>query len=97
MPIDCETDTLIPVQALCRERLGKRVAPATLWRWVRKGCRGVRLDAVRAAGTWCTTRAAFAQFLRDQTAAALTTDEVEDHVSERSAAIERRLKAAGLL
>ena len=92
--IDLEHDELIPVGELVRRRLGKRLSPATLWRWRLKGVGGVRLEAVRVGGVWCTTPAAFADFIRRQTAAALSRHDEGD--VERSDVTQRRLTAAGL-
>lgn len=38
----------------CR-RNGKRPNVATLWRWARHGCYGVRLKTTSVGGTLCTT------------------------------------------
>ena len=45
--IDVERDELVPVRIIVKQRLGKAISAATLWRWVRKGCRGVRLDRLK--------------------------------------------------
>lgn len=81
---------LEPVQTLCRRVIGKRVSPATLWRWVRRGTRAGRLEAVHVNGTWYTTADAFADFVNRQTAAQLGE-------SARSVDIDDELRAAGLL
>ena len=64
MTIDLEADELIPIGDLTKKRLGKRVSPATIWRWRLKGVKAggitVKLEAVRVAGVWHTTAAAFA-------------------------------------
>lgn len=97
--IDLETDELTPVAELCRKRLGRSISPATRWRWIKRGVRGgIRLEAVLVNGQWMTTPAAFAQFLREQTAAALRLPDVgDDSPAERPKATERKLRAAGLL
>lgn len=64
-PIDIENDELHTVFELCAG-LPKPPTPNTRWRWIRKGIRGVKLPAIRVNGVWCTTRAAFAGFLRAQ-------------------------------
>ena len=95
--IDPEIDDLRPVNEVIEARLGKRVSPATRWRWINKGVNGARLECVRSGGVWCTTAAAFADFLRRQTANC-TTSSAEDHSqSERTELTTRQLKAAGLL
>lgn len=96
--IDVATAQLRPVHDVIRERIGKRVSPATLWRWRLKGVNGVRLECVRVGGTWYTTNDAFADFLIAQTA---NTQEPESSRAQqqhsRSPEMERRLRAAGLL
>ena len=93
--IDLECDELIPIGELVKERLpGKRLSPATIWRWRLKGVRGVRLESVLVGGCWCTTRAAFAEFLRAQTAVANAAHKQGTGRSEDTA---RDLEAAGLV
>jgi hypothetical protein len=41
---------------------GRRLHPSTLWRWARKGIRGVRLDYVRLGRSIVTTRRALSDF-----------------------------------
>jgi len=65
--INPETDDLRPVNQIVHERLGKRVAASTLYRWRSAGVRGVRLECVFVGGVCCTTMAAFAAFVRAQT------------------------------
>ena len=49
---------------LPERRFGKRLAPSSLFRWARSGCRGVRLEVVRVAGSLCTTEAALMRFFQ---------------------------------
>lgn len=97
--IDVENDELIPVLDLVQQRLGRRLAPSTTWRWITKGVQvrgtAVKLQAVRVGGTWCTSRPAFADFLRRQTSAALHP--AEQASEERPESVRRRLRDAGLL
>ena len=92
--IDLASDTLTPVRELARQRLGRHISPATIWRWRLKGVRGAYLEMVWARGCWCTTDAAFAEFIREQTAA---MSRAADEGSDRDEATERRLRSAGLL
>lgn len=95
--IDLEVDTVVPVNELCKKRLGKRISPATLWRWIHRGVGGgIRLEAVQAAGVWCSTPAAFAEFLRAQTAACMSS-ETDDSAAERSEATTEAPPKAGVL
>lgn len=95
--IDLEHDDLRPVAVIAKERTGKRPPPGTVWRWRLKGCRGEKLECYLVNGTWCTTKAAFADFIRRQTDAANAACTAEGVSSERDEATTRRLKAAGLL
>src|SRR4030095_8336396 len=98
--IEPASEALRPVNEIIKARLGKRISPATLWRWRLKGVNGVRLECLRVGGCWVTTDAAFAEFLRAQTENALAacTGSVDaDKPAERSPEKVRRLRAAGLL
>jgi len=44
---------------------GKKVAVCTLWRWCRRGLRGVYLEYVRVGRKICTTRQALLRFFTD--------------------------------
>ena len=94
--IDLETDELTPVATIFAARTGKRLNPATLWRWLRKGCHGVKLEAVPVNGVWCSTSRAFAAFFQEQTTARLTSPS-ESAPSPRDERTTRKLKTAGLL
>lgn len=95
--IDAEHDDLVPVRQLAKKRLGKDISPACLWRWVRKGVRGCRLEALNVMGVWHTTPAAFGAFLTSQTAAAYGDDAPTTAPTERSAATVKKLRVARLL
>ena len=95
--INLECDELFPVGTLIKQRLGKRVSPATQWRWRLHGVGGVRLECVRCGGLWMTTAAAFAEFVRAQTANCSPTPMNSDAPVERSESKKRKLAAAGLL
>ena len=68
------------VQTIAKQRLGKRVAPSTAWRWIKRGVVGgrIRLQALQCGGRWYTTIEAFDQFLSDQTAAAFEEEQKSD-------------------
>lgn len=95
--IDLQNDALIPVQQICKDRMGKRMSPATLWRWRTKGCDGVKLEAVKVGCTWFTTAAAFATFIQRQTEAATTAKHGPFEPQPRSDAMASRLRETGLL
>lgn len=95
--INLETDELFPVGVIAQQRLGKRPSPTTQWRWHLKGVNGAKLAVVKSGGCWMTTRAAFAEFLRAQTANCQPQPLDSDALAERSAATKKKLAAAGLL
>ena len=95
--INLETDDLRPVNDFVRARFGKRVSPATLWRWHAKGVNSVRLEVVKFGGCWMTTAAAFAEFVRRQTENCSPAPMDSDAPAERSDAKLKKLAAAGLL
>lgn len=64
-------EILQPIPKVAERRTGKRPAPATVWRWIRKGCRGAKLNAVMLGGQWLCTDEDFDRFIAEQTAAAL--------------------------
>src|SRR5438445_11302634 len=47
---------------LPQRRAGKRPHICTLIRWVTIGLSGIRLEAVRVGGTWCTSVPAISRF-----------------------------------
>lgn len=65
MPINIDNETLLSLteatKVLPRVN-GKRPAIATLWRWCRKGLRGVRLEYVRVGRSIATSREALNRF-----------------------------------
>jgi Protein of unknown function (DUF1580) len=85
--------------------LPKRPNPATLWRWRKKGVRGVRLQTILIGGRRYVTRAALQQFIEAVTAAASASAEPSlpskplsaDQRRMRSDETRRRLKREGLL
>jgi hypothetical protein len=98
--IDPETDDLRPVREIVRARLGKSISPATLWRWIRRGTGGARLEVIRIGGRWMSTDKAFAEFLRVQTANALRDSSSPDPASAetgRTPQKTRQLQRAGLI
>lgn len=98
--IDIEHDDIRPVSEIATARLGKRPSPAVIWRWRVKGCHGAKLECVQASGCWCTTTAAFAQFIRLQTAnatAACRAVDAEPAPGPRDSRTTRKLQTAGLL
>ena len=97
MAINLEIDDLVPIGTLIKQRLGKRISPATIWRWRLRGINGARLECVLCGGCWMTTAAAFAELLRAQTANVQPALLESAAPVERSDAKKRKLAAAGLL
>ncbi len=95
--INPEVDDLRPVNDFVLARFGKRISPATAWRWRLRGVNGAKLEVVKFGGCWCTTAAAFALFVRQQTANCQPAPIGSDAPAERSAATTKKLRAAGLL
>jgi hypothetical protein len=48
---------------LPRRRGGARTATSTIWRWTRRGCRGVLLPFVRVGGNVYVSRRGLAEFI----------------------------------
>lgn len=58
---------LRPIGDIAFEKTGKRPSPATQWRWLRRGCRGVVLNGSFIGGRWLTSEANFDAFIQGQT------------------------------
>lgn len=99
--INPEVDDLEPAQALLKRKLGRRVSPGTLWRWHKKGCRGIRLECLRVGGILQTTAAAVTAFIvgqnRDENSAEVPGSPEERQTKVRSPSTARRLRDAGIL
>jgi hypothetical protein len=63
---------------------GRRIHPSTLWRWARKGLKGVRLDYARLGRSIVTTRRALSDFAA-RLAAADTAPGTSPTLPQRSA------------
>ena len=95
--INVECDQLVPLGTLLKNRLGKRPSPATQWRWRLHGVGGVRLECVLVGGVWYSTVAAFAEFVRAQTANCQPALIDVPAPTERSDAKKKKLADVGLL
>ena len=93
---DLLSGQLSPVSKVVETRTGKRPTPAAIWRWCRKGLRGgtIKLEAIHNSGTWMTTPAAYDDFLRRQTEAALAESGDAPEIPDVS---DDDLRAEGLL
>lgn len=83
-----------PVQQICKRVIRKRVSPSTIWRWIRKGTKGGKLEAVFINGTWHCTAEQFADFINRQTKAKLDKPDGHDDCPDAS---DDDLRDAGLL
>ena len=66
--IDPSSETLLTFREaatrLPARRRGTQTHPATFYRWVRDGLRGVHLEAIRVGGMLCTSEEALSRFLQ---------------------------------
>jgi hypothetical protein len=66
--IDLKVEFLVPLTQVPKlpfmpvRAKGKRFHQSTVFRWVQKGVRGVKLEIVQAAGTKCTSVEAISRF-----------------------------------
>lgn len=83
---------------------GRKVHTSTLWRWIRKGINGVRLESLRLGGRFCTTQEALRRFGRELAARELEpkpriTTSKSPTIKARTRSVERAekvLKKAGI-
>lgn len=78
---------------------GRRVSSSTIFRWIRRGLRGIRLDSARCGHRLCTSAEALHRFFAavseaDQTAAPRTSTPVVRNPKHRSPAERARDVAA---
>lgn len=64
--IEIESETLVPLREVSKllpsRPNGKRVHISAIYRWVQRGIKGIRLDAIRIGGTTYTSREALQRF-----------------------------------
>ena len=79
-------------------RRGRPLHPATMYRWISRGIRGVRLEFIRLGGTLYTSREAMQRFADRLTAGSLATTPPTEATqgSKEIERIERELDAAGI-
>ena len=71
LDLPCEDPLPIrDVPAEVQEATGHRPHIATVWRWVQRGCRGVKLETALVGGRRITSREAIHRFVEATTAAA---------------------------
>lgn len=82
--IDIEKETVFPL-SLARKVVsvgGKELHVSTLWRWCRRGLRGVKLEHVRVGHRVCTSTQAISRFVNKL---AEVETHLPSHVSEHTA------------
>jgi len=101
--INTSVEYLISLSAAAKELPGRGarrgVHTITLWRWSKRGIRGVKLETVLVGGIRCTSREAMARFFERTTAAADGQPIPSATASERRRALqaaERELLDEGL-
>ncbi len=96
--LDLRTEKLEEARKIANRVLGNGIAPNTIYRWIRKGSNGVRLEAIKAGRKWLTTQSAFNEFLKARTESALQDDAVPDTENGIPADVsQEELEAVGLL
>lgn len=100
--IDTQAETLLSLSHAARSipgRSGCGVHVATVWRWVKRGVRGVRLETILIGGIRHTSQEALQRFFEATTAAASGGVPSVRTTSQRQKAVEaaeRELRAAGI-
>ncbi len=95
--IDVFTDDLQEVRTLAKSAFQTRIAPATLYRWIRQGANGSRLEAIKIGRKWFTTPDRFREFVDAQTAAATRTADTTADAAVARDVTDDELRACGLL
>lgn len=75
---------------------GKTLHVATIRRWIQKGCRGVRLRAVKRGSVWLTCWEWIENFQQELTRRALQTDDTRPNGNGLTLARERLRREFGI-
>ena len=95
--IDSESEDLLRVPSEAAKHIPGRPNASTIWRWHRRGVRGVRLETIVVGGRRYTSRAALQRFFERSTEADAGRPISTPKVRARSIAqAERDLDAAGI-
>jgi len=89
--IDTQTETILSLAQAARSvpgRSGCGVHAATIWRWMQRGIRGVRLETILIGGIRYTSQEALHSFFNATTAAADGLPPVVKNAEHRQKAIE---------
>ncbi len=98
MPIDINSESLVTVNEAPKS-IPHHPHVATVWRWVYKGVRGVKLDTVTIGGRRYTSKEAIERFIEAGTAVANGEPVPVRSSKQRARALaqaERELAAAGI-
>lgn len=101
MTIDVIEENLISFRQLAaslpRRRANRPVHVSTLHRWRSRGVRGIKLEATRVGGAWCTSWQAFRRFCDRLTAAESQSDVPVEKPGKRTSheAAEKSLDSDG--
>ncbi len=98
MPIDINSENLVTINEATKT-LPSRPHIATGWRWVYRGCKGIKLETVCIGGRRYTSEEALQRFIERTTAAANGETIPTRTAKQREKAIaaaERELAAAGI-
>lgn len=88
--------SLAQAAALMPARNGRKTHPTTVYRWIRKGCRGVRLAGWKRGNCWFTSAEAVEQFRRDCTSKSISAPvRSSDQVSRAVSAAREQLRRKG--
>ena len=91
-----ETLTLAEAaKALPRLRRGRKIHVSTLYRWISRGLRGVRLEAVKLGGTLVTSKEALQRFAERLSRAEGVPEAVPVRLSRRAERAEREAERRG--
>jgi len=96
--IDIQAEQMLTIADAARELPG-RPHISTLWRWIQRGCRGVKLETILLGGMRYTSREALQRFADAVTAAADGKPAPSRTSSQRERAIEAaeaELERAGI-
>jgi len=89
--IDIHAEHMLTIAEAARELPG-RPHISTLWRWVQRGCRGVRLETVLIGGIRYTSRESLQRMVEATTAAAAGETPKAQTRPQRARAIEQAEK-----
>jgi hypothetical protein len=96
---DLPSEKLLTITEATKRFPGRRPSTATIWRWLKAGCRGVVLESILIGGRRYTSTEAIDRFIVRTTAAAAGEQPAARTPKQREQAVgaaERELEAAGI-